>query len=606
VSFVRRYANAILGAFVVATVALLVVPLPPIALDVLLSASLALPIVVLLAALSVRSGAELTTFPTVVLLGTLFRLTLTICASRLALASGDAGALVQAFGDFVVQGNFIVGVAVFALVTLVQFVVVTRGSERVAEVGARFTLDAMPGRQMSIDAEQRAGVISAHDATEARAKLRRESEFYGAMDGAMKFVKGDAIATIAIVLVVLAAGFVIGVFYGDLDAAAALETYGLLAIGVGLVAQIPALVLSTAAGLVVTRISPSGSVTEHGGLALDAGRQLFGRPAVLFVAAAFLVALALVPGLPAVPLAAIGIALGGIGLYLQRARRHRVEPRDRQRQPSAGSFSIEIDPAHAPLAAAVVEREERALADRVYEALGVVLPPIEVRPIGGTTRATVCVRERPYAEVAIDADLEQNLAAAIASVAIARADELLDLDRVDELVRRLGETHPAVVRETVPKKVDLPLLTAVLRLLVREGMSIRPLERVLDAIARASSKDPRELAERARRELGPGAARRKLAEGRLDVHVLDPLIEQAVVDAIRENAGETYLAMAPDLARDVATAVDAAGATTLLTSAKARPHLRELLAKRGLRVDVLSYAELDPDIEVRTIGTVTP
>jgi type III secretion protein V len=594
---IKRYANAILGALVVATLALLVVPLPPIVLDALLSLSLALPLVVLLSALYSRNGAELTTFPAVVLLTTLFRLVLTIGASRVALSSAEAGELVRAFADFVVQGNLIAGVAVFALVTLVQFVVVTRGAERVAEVGARFTLDAIPGRQMSIDAEQRAGVISAHDATEARAKLRRESEFYGAMDGAMKFVKGDAIATIAIVVVILAAGFGIGVVYEGLDAATALETYGLLAIGVGLVAQIPALVLSTGAGLVVTRVSDS----TRGSLALDAGAQLFGNPMVLFVSAAFLLALAVVPGLPPIPLVAFGLALGGLGFWVRRSRRE--APRVERPSGGADSFVIEIDPAHVALADRVVAREERGIADRLYDELGVLLPPIRVRPRATAGRAIVCVRETPYAETAID---EAALTDAIESVARARADELLDLDRADELLRRLGETHPAVVRETV-KKIDLPLLTEVLRRLLREGMSIRPLERILDAIARApKGKDARELAEKARRALGPGVARRRLADGRLDVHVLDPLIEQAVVDAIREDAGESYLAMAPDLARDVVTAVDASGAKTLLTSPRARPYVRELLANRGLRVEVLSYAELDPDIEVRTVGTVTP
>jgi type III secretion protein V len=300
----RRFADIALASIVLLVVGMMIVPLPTPLLDVLISANVAVAVLMLLTAMYVKSGLEFTSFPTVLLVTTLYRLALNVSSTRLILLQADAGEVVEAFGNFVVQGNFVVGAVIFSILTLIQFLVVAKGSERVAEVGARFTLDAMPGKQMSIDAELRSGGISQDEARRRRGNLQRESQFYGAMDGAMKFVKGDAIAGIVITVVNILGGLAIGVAMRDMSAAEALAKYGILTIGDGLVSQIPALLISTAAGLVVTRVASEDEDSTLGG---DIAQQIFGNPRALTVAAVFVTILAIIPGLPALPFLVIAI-----------------------------------------------------------------------------------------------------------------------------------------------------------------------------------------------------------------------------------------------------------------------------------------------------------
>ncbi|HWO08491.1 MAG TPA: flagellar biosynthesis protein FlhA, partial [Polyangiaceae bacterium] len=299
-------ADVVLAVLVVGVVALLVVPLPTWLLDLLLASNLAASVSILLVSLYVGEALKISAFPTLLLITTLIRLGLNVSSTRLILLEGDAGRVIEAFGQFVVSGNYVVGAVVFVILALIQFIVVAKGSERVAEVGARFTLDALPGRQLSIDAELRAGSIDAAEAHEQRKLLTRESQFYGAMDGAMKFVKGDVIASFVIALVNIVAGLAIGVGQRGMDFATALRRYGLLTIGDGLVSQIPSLVLATAAGILVTRVA-----SEDGDTALgeDLSRQLLSEPRALRVSGCFVLGLAVVPGLPALPFLLIGALL---------------------------------------------------------------------------------------------------------------------------------------------------------------------------------------------------------------------------------------------------------------------------------------------------------
>ena len=252
----RRYADALLAAAMVLMVGMMIVPLPTAVLDVLISSNIALTVLMLLVSLYVADALSFAAFPTVLLITTLYRLALNVSSTRLILLQADAGEVIRAFGNFVVQGNYIVGAVVFLILTLIQFIVIAKGSERVAEVGARFTLDAMPGKQMSIDAELRTGALSQAQARQKRMLLQRESQFYGAMDGAMKFVKGDAIASIIITVINIIGGLVIGTTMHEMSLAESVQLYGVLTIGDGLVSQIPALVISTAAGLSWSRASP--------------------------------------------------------------------------------------------------------------------------------------------------------------------------------------------------------------------------------------------------------------------------------------------------------------------------------------------------------------
>ncbi|MEL6180883.1 MAG: flagellar biosynthesis protein FlhA, partial [Myxococcota bacterium] len=309
-SFGQRLAgrgDLILAVTIVAVVGMMLVPLPTLALDLLLTVNIATAVVLLLVGLYINSPLGLSTLPGLLLVTTLFRLGLNISSTRLILLQADAGQVIDAFGTFVVQGDYVVGAVVFLIITLVQFLVIARGSERVAEVSARFTLDAMPGRQMAIDADLRAGALTLEQARQQREELQLESRLYGALDGAMKFVKGDAIAGLLITAINIVGGLAIGVLQRGLPIDQAARTYTLLTIGDGLVSQIPALLIATAAGLIVTRVGVGSS-----NLGSDAVGQILRHPRALGITAAFLALLALVPGLPTVPFAILALLAAGL------------------------------------------------------------------------------------------------------------------------------------------------------------------------------------------------------------------------------------------------------------------------------------------------------
>ncbi|HEX7599144.1 MAG TPA: flagellar biosynthesis protein FlhA, partial [Polyangia bacterium] len=299
-------------------VGMMIVPLPSFILDFFVTLNIAAAVSLLLVAIYVSEALRIATFPSLLLITTLFRLAIEISATRLILLKANAGQVISAFGNFVVAGNLVVGSVVFLILTLIQFIVIAKGSERVAEVGARFALDALPGKQMSIDAELRAGHIDLAEARRRRALLTRESQFFGSMDGAMKFVKGDAIAGIVVLITNIVGGLLIGVVQKGMDPTAAVRTYTLLTIGAGLVSQIPALVISTAAGILVTRVS---SEEEGGHLGRDIGRQILAQPKALAVAAALLGLLAIVPGLPTAPFLLLGGLLGLLAYRIMKTDR---------------------------------------------------------------------------------------------------------------------------------------------------------------------------------------------------------------------------------------------------------------------------------------------
>src|SRR3954451_19991578 len=295
-----------LALLVISVVAMMIVPLPTWLLDVLIASNLSIAVAILLVVLYVPDALAIATFPTILLLTTLFRLALNVSSTRLILLQANAGDVIKAFGTFVVRGNYVVGAVIFLILTIIQFIVIAKGSERVAEVGARFALDAMPGKQMAIDAELRSGAIDGSEARARRRMLVRESQFYGAMDGAMKFVKGDVIATLLITVVNILGGLAIGIGQKGLEPVAALKRYGLLTIGDGLVTQIPALLIATGAGVLVTRVASEEADTPLGA---ELAGQLFGQPQALRVGSFFVLLLSLIPGLPIVPFLVIGALL---------------------------------------------------------------------------------------------------------------------------------------------------------------------------------------------------------------------------------------------------------------------------------------------------------
>ena len=605
----RRFANAALAGMVVAMVGAMLVPLPTPLLDILLTFNLGLAILVLVASLYAARGIELSAFPTLLLVTTLYRLVLNVSTTRLILLQADAGDVVRSFGDFVVQGNYVVGGVVFAIITLVQFVVIARGSERVAEVGARFALDAMPGKQMSIDGEQRAGAITREEATARRVALQRESELYGAMDGAMKFVKGDAIAGLVIIAVNLLGGFAIGVLMRDLSIPEALQQYGLLTVGDGLVSQIPALLIATAAGVAVTRVS---SEDETGTLAEDLARMV-GHPRSLYVAAGFLGAIALIPGLPTLSFATVAVLLAGTAYWIG-GRLSRDVIRESPDGVGAGTADgaalvIESDVDNlGRISRPLLEEHLPRLRERVLDERGLLLPAVGIRPRQQAGFA-VALHGTPVASGSLHppgtrTEDAKRVADAVSDTVNRYSDQLVDMQLVKTMVERVGRHRPAVVQESIPHRVDLPTLTAVVRKLVRERVRLRPFERLLEAVAAAGTKDVWRLTETARQSLRRTLTADLSVGGVLHVHTLDPMIEDAVHDAIRTSDGEPYLAMPPALANDIVLALRTHDPKVLVVSPKLRPHVHELLAVPMPHTAVLSYQEIDPEVEVLDRGRI--
>ncbi len=631
----RGVSDAALAAVVLAVVGTMILPLPTPLLDVLIAGNVAAAVLMLLTAMYVRNALDFGAFPTVLLVTTLYRLSLNVASTRLILLDADAGEVIRAFGEFVVGGNYVVGAVVFLVLTLIQFLVIAKGSERVAEVGARFTLDAMPGKQMSIDAELRSGAISQDEARRRRATLERESQFYGAMDGAMKFVKGDAIAGIVIIAVNLVGGVAIGVTTLDLDAGESLRTFGLLTIGDGLVSQIPALLISTSAGLVVTRVA---SEDEGGSLGADVARQVFGDARALRLAGAFLLGLALVPGLPALPFLAFGGLFGALGLRTGAAPRAARAasaaeakgggaPDERDaRVPLVLPVSVELGSAlaaelttaadhGAPLGAAL-----GAIRDELFVDLGLEIPALRVRERRelAPTALVVLVQEVPARRASIEPGdpvrARREAIATIAAALRARAADLIGLQETQSMLDRLERAYPALVRNVVPKPVPLALLADVLRRLADEGVSVRPLREILEALAvhAPHERDPVELTELVRAALRRAITHRHERDGVVRAHVVDPAVEEAVREGIRRTPTGSYLAMAPALARDVIDAARAlvpapeAGGLVLLCQADVRRYVRRLLESELPDVTVLSYAELAPGVLVEPHGRLAP
>lgn len=294
-TFLDKYSDLALAGIVIAIVGMMIVPLPTFLLDLLLSFNITIAITLLLISLYVPSVVRISAFPSILLITTLFRLALNVSSTRLILLNADAGEVIAAFGSFVVQGNYVVGAVIFLILTLIQFLVIAKGSERVSEVAARFTLDAMPGKQMSIDADLGAGALTQDEARKQRRELQRESQLYGAMDGAMKFVKGDSIASIIITTINIIAGMVVGIMQLKMSPVDAAEVYTVLTIGDGLVSQIPALLIATTSGLIVTRVASEEGDSHLGS---DIFSQIFAHPKALGISAFLLIVLALIPGLP--------------------------------------------------------------------------------------------------------------------------------------------------------------------------------------------------------------------------------------------------------------------------------------------------------------------
>lgn len=622
----RVTADAGLAAIVVAVVGLMVMPLPTWLLDLLLAFNLATSVAILLVTLFVTDALQVAAFPTLLLITTLIRLALNVSSTRLILLEADAGRVIDAFGRFVVSGNYVVGAVIFAILALIQFIVVAKGSERVAEVGARFALDAMPGKQMAIDADVRLGGVGVVEAQQKRRALAREGQFYGAMDGAMKFVKGDVIASFVITLINIGAGLAIGIGQRGMAFGAAVERYALLTIGDGLVSQIPSLVIATSAGILVTRVASEGS---QAALGQELFKQIFGVPKALRVASAFVLLLGLVPGLPALPFLTVG------ALLLAAAWPRPSRSRDRESvlppgRPTAfrlpAPWSVAASPGlmsrlgaqkHTPAGGGVVEATEQA-RERLFRELGVILSPCRVSGRDDLPQhaALLSIREVPAKTLDVPAELTGEaatafLAQALGDVLVARAHDFMGLQETQALVDELSKVSPASVQQVVPKLVSLPTLSEILRRLVEEGVSVRDLASILEALAQLAhaEKDALVLTEHVRSWL-----RRAITydvtngSGSLEPLTLDDTIEDVIRGAISQTTAGSFLTLSPAAGRDIVASIKRALATAseelkrrpvLLTQPDVRRFVRKLIESDLPGARVVTYSELLPETTIR-------
>jgi len=662
----RTQSDVILAIVMAAIVGSMIVPLPPWLLDVGIAINLAAAAALLVAALYAKDALKVASFPTLLLITTLFRLSMNVSSTRLALSEGHAGEIIQAFGEFVVRGDYVVGAVIFLILTLVQFLVMTKEAERVAEVSARFTLDAMPGKQMSIDADLRAGAISQEQARTRRRELERESQLFGSMDGAMKFVKGDVIAGLVITAVNLVGGIIIGTLQNGMTVADAAGTYALISIGDGLVSQIPSLCIAVAAGLVVTRVA---SETEESSLGGDIGSQFFGQWKALFVVAGLCLLLALMPGMPHVTFVVIAALLTAVGFGLKRVQDKPKATNSVAKSPNPTERKApELNPGVSPLTLDLaadltwlVEELDGQFAkadldtvrERVHLELGVKLPGFRVRtgaplpsgswalsideiPAGRGTvgelrfvttgsvaeLTAIGVQGTPLADPVLGRSLTIVPAADEAKVRAARmpllsareyvcehltvqlkkrAHQFLGVQEVQAALTAVENSHAALVKEAL-LKVPLPLMTDVLKKLLTEQVSIRNLKAILDALVSPSTAgDALQLADKCRQALSRQISHQYAPSGSLFAYLVDPGIEETL-----RTAGAAIDPRDAGAILEGMKSVARQGRAVLLASPDVRRLLKKLVEGAFPEVAVLTFAELDPELQVRPVGRLAP
>lgn len=632
---------------------IMIIPLPSIMLDLFLSMNITLALLILVISLYTVKAIEFSIFPSILLTTTLFRLSLNVASTRLILLNGDqgpdaAGSVIQSFGQFVVGGNYVVGIVIFVILVLINFLVIVKGAGRVAEVAARFTLDGMPGKQMAIDADLNAGLIDEHEARRRRTEIADEAAFHGAMDGASKFVKGDAIAAIIITLINIGAGFIIGVLQKGMPMAEAAQTYTILTVGDGLVGQIPALIISTSAGLLVTR---STSKEDFG---TDLKAQFSVHSIALWVVSLILLIFALIPGLPFLPFLTLSISLGLIGYYLDREKKAAqtledeapVEAPVRQEENYEEMLNIdllelEVGYGLIPLVDSAQDGEllSRIQSIRKQFALnnGFIVPPIHIKdnlqlnPNQYTLAlkgvmvaeteimpghfmamdpgiATESIKGIPTKEPAfgLDAlwvtedkkeraqmsgytvvDCTTVIATHISEIIKQHAHEMIGRQEVQNLLDNLAKTYPKLVEEIVPTILSLGTIMRVLQNLLREGISIRDLRSILETMAdwAPSSQDPEILTEYVRHALSRTISSDLAVDNTIPLLTLSKPVEDAVLDAVQHKETGSYLAIDPQLAQKI---LDAIGQAVPLFQGGQKP---VLLAAPQIRPHVRKLTE---------------
>ncbi|MDI3530343.1 MAG: flagellar biosynthesis protein FlhA [Candidatus Atribacteria bacterium] len=664
----KKYSDFIFAFVFILIILMMVIPLPPFVVDFFLSCNITLAVLTLLSTSYVTNPLQFSVFPSLLLFATLFRLALNVSTTRLILLHGYAGKLIEAFGHFVVGGNYIVGFIVFLILVIIQFVVITNGANRIAEVAARFTLDAMPGKQMSIDADLNAGLIDENEAKRRRREIERQAEFYGAMDGASKFVRGDAIAGLIITLINFLGGVIVGSMQRGLSMNEALQTYALLTVGDGLVAQIPALLISTASGLIVTRAASEDNLGK------DLAREITRTPRVLMIAAFLLLVLGLLPGLPKIPFFLLSLGLAGFSYLRSRAKVEEAEvsaekaPEIEELPRSVEDIAqmIEVDPIELEVGYGLIPlvdpqsgggllRRITQMRVNLAREKGFVVPPIRVRDnlhlqpneyvikIRGVevTRGEILpnhylaihpesrevkIEGIPTKEPAFQlpaywvnearrekaemmgftlVDPESVLITHLSEVVKKHAHELITRQDVRLLLEQVKKTNQAVVEELIPSLMTVGEVQKVLQYLLMEGVSIRDLPMILEALAdyAPQSKNIEDLTEMVRRRLGRMIVRQYITgDGKLHALALDASLEQKILGVIegRETIDpERFRKVLQGVSSGIEYLVNAGYFPLLVVTGKIRRGFRDLISGYLPQVVVLAFEEVPRDVEIK-------
>jgi flagellar biosynthesis protein FlhA len=657
---------------VIAIIIALIMPLPGFLLDFLIVVDIMLSVIVMMVSVYIRRPVDFSVFPTVLLLLTLYRLALNISSARLILLNGNtgtsaAGHVIEAFGNFVVGGNYIIGTVIFLVLIAIQYVVINHGAVRISEVTARFTLDALPGKQMSIDADLNSGLIDETEARARRKQLAAEAEFYGAMDGASRFTQRDAVASILITGINIIAGFLIGVLQHGMELRHALETYSVLTIGDGLVTVIPALMISVSGGLIVTRTGSEDS------LGMEVHKQLLKTAQPLLLAGGLLTVLAALPGLPTLPFLLVGGSLGTVGWRMRRKSDGKSAVSKAAAKPKENLEDLlRVETLTLEVGLGLVHLVERgsespllqrvlAVRKQLAKQIGYLMPPVKVKDnIGLRSREYVIqmrgneigrfellqgyeltipsgtpdksLQGKPTHDPAFGlpalwvrqdqadrarssgytvVDAVSVIGTHLAELAKRHAYELFSRQDAKSLCDRVAHDNPKVVEDLVPKLLPLATVQRVIQNLLRERVPIRDSVSILEALGEGaqSSKNPVLLTEYVRQSIRRGIVQPLVnAQGELSAYLLDPTIERSVESSIEHGELNSNLSMPPETVREILARfgrkIDAAESAVVVASAGSRHFVRQILETALPNVTVLSHNEIPSEVKVRSRGLI--
>ena len=686
----KKLLNNAVAVIVVMIVLLLIIPLNPFVLDVFIILNISISLIILLISMNIKEPLEFSIFPSMLLITTLFRIGINISSTRNILGnSGTAGAVIKAMGDFVLQGNVVVGFIIFIIIVLVQFLVITKGAERVAEVAARFTLDAMPGKQMAIDADLSTGLIDEQQAKERRYKIQKEADFYGAMDGATKIVKGDAVMSLIITAVNFFGGMIIGMVQGGMSFSEVLSVYSIATVGDGLVSQIPALLISTATGMVVTRSVSEGSLNE------DASKQFLAQPKAIMITGAALAVMLVIPGMPKIQfgVVSLGLMLGG---YMLTKRMEEAASASRKAEEMEEAMSqqqqtvseeeafkdisnvydlIQVEPIEMEFGYSLIplvdEGSGGKMINRIVifrrqyaQEMGFVIPSIRLRdssslntnqyvikirgeevakgeilvdyylaleppnpekeiegidtiePAYGIPSKWITVDKKEMAEIygytVIDA--LSVMLTHLSETIKQHSYELLNRQEVVKLVDNMKKKSPELIEELIPTTISYGNFQKILTNLLKEGIPIKDMETIMETIIDASMavKDLDSVTEHIRMALKRTITRKFCEGGSMKVITLDADLEKNIITSLTAGDQGMYLALSPDVMQTVITKLGEeikkfngfSQPPVVLTSQVVRVHVHHLIEQFYPNVYVLSFNEINNNIQIQAVGNI--